>query len=434
MNTHLQNVTLLSKGPLAAGDPCVSVYGRQQHYGYRDSGGIVWDSWYDGEGNWNLQQITGAGGRTQGPPAIAGPFIGVFHDQQHFAYVDKDGVIWDSWYDGHGNWNLQSINSKFMGDPQGPPVLIYDWLEVSLWNDPSDTQQHFSYLGRDGLIHDAFWDSDPPLDKPHWKRQRFDPSGGSGASSSPFGCVFHQQQHLGFLADFGICADFWYDGDYPGTWTLQWITGGFSTSKTNGPQASLGVPPYVWVDYTNTQQHFTYLGADRAIYDAFWDSDGQAWHLQKLTLGGKTDGPEAWSRPTVCNFKPAGFVNRVYIAYRDVLGMVWIVTYANEQWFLVKLKDLPFGASVDFAGDVPSSTGSVSGWADASGTRVHFTFRHVELFVILPPIWLTAAESRVVPSANAHPNVTRANLFADNFARRGGVIWDLFYEQPPNRG
>jgi hypothetical protein len=433
MNTYLQNVTLLSQGPLAAADPCVSVYGRQQHFGYRDSDGIVWDSWYDGEGNWNLQQINGAGGKTNGPAAIAGPFIGVFQDQQHFAYVDKDGVIWDSWYDGNGHWNLQSINSKFVGEPQGPPAVIYDWLSISIWTDPSNTQQHFTYFGQDAAVHDTFWDSNPPLAEPHWNRQTFAPGGGWEVSSSPFACVFKQQQHIGFLANFGDFFDYWYDGDYPDRWTLQAIAGA-THPKTNGPQAFLGIPPYIWVDYTNTQQHFTYLGADRAIYDAFWDSDGQSWSLQKLTLGGLTDGPEAWSRPTVCNFQPAGFINRVYIAYRDVLGMVWIITYANDQWLLVKLKDLPFGVTTDFAGDVPSASGNVASWADASGTQVHFTFRHIERAVIVPPMPPIALESRGFPPKSVQPNATHANLIAANYARENGVIWDLFYDQPPYRG
>lgn len=433
MTTHLQNVTALSHGPLAAADPCVSVYGSQQHFGYRDSTGIVWDSWYDGNGHWNLQQINGASGRTpKAPLAIAGPFVGVFHDQQHFAYVDKDGVIWDSWYDGSGRWNLQFINSKFVGEPGiGPPAFIYDWLSVSLWNDSSNTQQHFTYLGQDSAIHDTYYDSDPPLAPPYWKHQTFD-SGGGKASSSPFACVFHQQQHIGFLADFGDLLDRWYDGS--GHWDLQAIAGSRQPRRTNGPEALLGIPPYVWVDYTNSQQHFTYLGADRAICDAFWDSGQQSWNFQKLTLGGATDGPEAWSRPTVCNFQPAGFINRVYIAYRDVVGLVWIVTYANSQWFLVKLKGLPFGASTDFQGDVPSASGNIAGWVNASRTQVHFTFRHIEHPVIVHSIPLVLVEDRGVSPAPVRPDVSSSDVMAPNLARRDGVIWDLFYDQPPHRG
>jgi outer membrane protein assembly factor BamB len=81
--------------------------------------------------SWNLQQINMCGGTrcdakiglTTGPPAIAGPFVDTFvgFDQQHFAYRDKDGVIWDSFYDMHNkSWNLQAIN---LGGVGGPPAL-----------------------------------------------------------------------------------------------------------------------------------------------------------------------------------------------------------------------------------------------------------------------------------------------------------------------
>jgi hypothetical protein len=36
MSKILQNLTFLSQGPPAAGDPFVSVYHQQQHFGYRD--------------------------------------------------------------------------------------------------------------------------------------------------------------------------------------------------------------------------------------------------------------------------------------------------------------------------------------------------------------------------------------------------------------
>ena len=39
----------------------------------------------------------------------------------------------------------------------------------------------------------------------------------------------------------------------------------------------------MWTDSSNTQQHFTYQGADLAIYDAYWDSNSKGWHWQKLS-------------------------------------------------------------------------------------------------------------------------------------------------------
>src|SRR5262245_20105773 len=86
-----------TKGANAVADPFVSVFNDQQHVGYRDGAGNIWDSWYNPQNNsWNLQQIN-SGGMTNGPAAIAGPCIGVYHNQQHFTYLDRIGTIWDSW-------------------------------------------------------------------------------------------------------------------------------------------------------------------------------------------------------------------------------------------------------------------------------------------------------------------------------------------------
>ena len=87
------------------------MYNNQQHFAYVDGGGTIWDSWWDGDHNsWNLQQINAAGGQTDGPAAAGGLSVSVYNNQQHFTYLDSAGTIWDSWWDGN-NWNLQQINA-----------------------------------------------------------------------------------------------------------------------------------------------------------------------------------------------------------------------------------------------------------------------------------------------------------------------------------
>ncbi|HET8925827.1 MAG TPA: hypothetical protein VFN26_22780 [Candidatus Acidoferrum sp.] len=431
MSKTLQNVSFLSQGPHAASDPCVSVYHHQQHFGYRDQDGIIWDAWYNGSGHWNLQRINGGGdGRTSGPTAVAGPFIGVFKDQQHFAYLDEAGIIWDAWYDGSGHWNLQRINGGAFGGPAALYLPNHPSPFVSIWNDPSNTQQHFTYLDIDHRIYDVFWDSDPPLRDPFWNRQLIQ---GPNASSSPFACVFHEQQHIGYLFEGGNIQDTWYDGN--GHWNEQVITGGFGgDSRTSGPEAFWGMHPFIWVDHTNTQQHFTYLGHDRAIYDAFWDSNSGSWNLQKLTSGGLTDGPAAWSSPTVCNYEPTGIINVVYIAYRDEIGTVWTVAYANETWFAVQLKDLPFSSSTDPTDNVPRAAGNVIAWVDVSGNQIHFTFRGTENLRPPVPVPPVPVEARVVTATPPLATTTLGDSAPANLAGQNGVIWDFFYEPEPYRG
>jgi len=274
-NMQQINANGLTNGPQTVGYPYVSVYNNQQHVGYRDSKGNIWDSFYRPDtGNWNLQQINN-GGVTNGPAAVAGPFVGVYQDQVHFAYIDAAGNIMDSWYNGNG-WAVQKINAG--GNTSGRAALVGGPVSlVSIWTDPSNTQQHFTYLGNDSAIYDAFWNSKSN----GWELQKINAGGntsGPAASSSPFACVFHTQQHVGYQAGSGDIYDSFYDGD--GHWSVQKINNG---GLTNGPSAAAGTYPYIWVDPSNTQQH-SYRGSDQAIYDAYWDSNKNTWTLQKLTL------------------------------------------------------------------------------------------------------------------------------------------------------
>jgi hypothetical protein len=450
MSKILQNISLLSQGPNAVADPCVSVYHGQQHFGYRDQNGMIWDSWYDLNGNWALQQINGLGGQTAGPAAFAGPFIGVFHDQQHFAYLDTEGFIWDSWYDGKGNWKLQQITALESGDvtafidrSPGAPLP-----EVAVWTDPSNTQQHFTYLTgvetgafpfhwEPWFLSDIFYQEGDTSWYPglielpdSWNRQTLQDTGVQ-ATRGPFVGVFGNQQHITYVDD-GIAAinDHWYDGD--GNWNFQRITagnsGGTGAAKTAGPVMLYGTRPAIWVDRSRTQQHFTYAGVDRAIYDAFWDSNSNDWTLQKLTLGGKTDGPAAWSSPSVCNYPPSGSDKTVYVAYRDQSGTIWTVAYGSGSWDAVRLKDVPLGPT-DSTIDLPPAAGDVRVWTEPSH-GIHFTFRARGLLgpIIRPPVPPVALEARVVGDARPLATLAPAHAGPANFTRESGAIWDCFYE------
>jgi hypothetical protein len=63
---------------------------------------------------WNLQKIN-ADGMTPGPTMsvpMSNLCVSVYNGQQHVAYFDSAGVLWDSWYDpGPSSWKLQKINS-----------------------------------------------------------------------------------------------------------------------------------------------------------------------------------------------------------------------------------------------------------------------------------------------------------------------------------
>jgi hypothetical protein len=349
---HQINAGGVTTGANAVASPFVGLYNDQQHIAYRDDSGRILDAWFNPQlSQWNLQQLN-LGGRTTGPAAVAGPCIGKYNNQQHFAYVDGQGMLWDSWYDGDRNrWNLQQLNMGGLTDgPAAHPGFPgKDLGPVSIWVDPSGSQQHFAYLATDDGIYDLFWNSSINS----WEGQKLNAGGktnGPPAASSPFGCVFHSQQHVAYLDSAGGIYDSWYDGN--GKWSLQQI----------GGTASVPNQTFVWVspDETNaTQQHFTYLGTDGAIYDAYWDSALNNWQAQKLNAKGNTSGPLSASMAAVC---VGG--GEEHICYIDTGGNVWdSFRNATGNW---SAEQVPIG---------PAAMERAFAWTNGANTEVHITYK-----------------------------------------------------------
>lgn len=82
-----------------------------------------------------------------------------FDDQQHFAYVDANGRIWDSWYDAPSNsWNREQVNLGVA--TTGPAAAGDPFLWVWAGSD-GNQQLHITYVDAVGQIWDAFWDLPP---------------------------------------------------------------------------------------------------------------------------------------------------------------------------------------------------------------------------------------------------------------------------------
>jgi hypothetical protein len=107
---------------------------------------------------------------------------------------------------------------------------------MTIWVDPSNTQQHFAYLANDLAIYDAWRDGNS------WHLEKI------GAN----------------------IWDSWYDGS--GHWNLQKINNG---GMTNGASAAGGV--FIWV--TGKEQHFTYSDGHGMIWDSFWRSDESSFSI-----------------------------------------------------------------------------------------------------------------------------------------------------------
>jgi len=224
----------------------VCAFGDQQHFTYVDGNANLQDCWYDDASGWHLQQINNTGGHgptvpgesiacTQATAGVqVGPFVCVFEDQLHFAYLDGNSNIQDCWYDGVANqWNLQQINN---GNGQGPtvpgeyvacpqataPAEVWPpTLSVCTFGD----QQHFTYSDRNGNLQDCWYD-----DASGWHLQQINNTGGHGPtvpgesvacaqatagadreSSNLFVCAFGDQQHFAYLDGNSNIQDCWYE-------------------------------------------------------------------------------------------------------------------------------------------------------------------------------------------------------------------------------
>ena len=163
------------------------------------------------------------------PRAVDGPFVNSFvgHDQQHFAYRDPNGIIWDEYYcpgcsDANGSypWRLQQINcgqgsnnsctfkkqdavSNAPAADAGPFVVSY----------AEHDQQHFAFKSKNGGIWDVFYC--PGCDNGPWHEQRVNMGSLTGAPPAVAGLfvnIFsgHDQQHFAYRAAKGEIWDVYY--------------------------------------------------------------------------------------------------------------------------------------------------------------------------------------------------------------------------------
>lgn len=277
----------------AVGKPFIWVFGNQLHVTYRDRQGFIWDSWHEGGGTWNLQRLNGGSpARTGGVPASSDPFVSVFGLQEHVAYRDQDGIIWDAWYDDQSKgWSLQTINGPNGQTvpylPSDPTVLNYPAVgQPFVW--VYGGQQHFTYRDAVGFIWDSWYD----FGSNKWQLQKINRQQSNGdartpgnyAAEDPFVATFASpsgqssvgydlQQHVAYLDSAGYVWDAWYDGH--GNWSIQQIntpdpmTGPFGL--TPGPKAVAGPFVSAFSSATNQQQHFAYLDASGIVWDSWYN-------------------------------------------------------------------------------------------------------------------------------------------------------------------
>jgi len=318
----------VTTGPPAIAGPFIDTYAEhdQQHFAYLGDNGDIWDAFYcpgcSGD-QWRLQKINN-GGATSAPAAVAAPFVNVYsgNDQQHFVYLAANGDIWDAFYCAgcSGNpWRSQKINNG--GVTSGPPAIAGPFVDTYTEHD----QQHFAYLAKNGEIWDAFYC--PGCSGDQWRVQKINNGGVTGAPpavGAPFVDVFsgHDQQHFAYLAANGDIWDAFYcPGCSGNAWRSQKINNG---GVTSGPPAIAG--PFIDTYTEHDQQHFVYLAKNGEIWDAFYcpGCSGNPWRLQKINNGGATTAPAAFTLPFVDVYSGN---DQQHFAYLATDGEIWDAFY-----------------------------------------------------------------------------------------------------------
>jgi len=375
MSWHLQQINNVNgQGPTVPGEyvacpqatapflgfgvgPFVCAFGDQLHFTYVDSDGNLQDCWYDGPTNrWNLQQINNANGNgptvpgeyVACPQATApvrgfgpgGPFVCVFGDQQHFAYMDANGNIQDCWYDSpSGSWNVQQVNNG--GRTDGPPV--YGPLFVCAFGD----QLHFAYVDGNRNLQDCWYDG--AADR--WNLWQINNANGQGATvpgeyiacpqatlegpTWPFVCGFEGQLHFAYIDVSDFVFDCVYDADANqwNLWQINNLSGGPAVpgAYVVWPQATT-VGGLSCVCVFGNQLHFICGDPDGNIQDLWYDSDANRWNLQQIN-NANGQGPTVPGEDVACPQATAAVANSgsIVCAFGNQLHYTYIDPNDNIQ-------------------------------------------------------------------------------------------------------
>jgi hypothetical protein len=303
------------------------------------------------------------------PKAVSGPFVNSFtaHDQEHFAYRDANGIVWDEYYcpgcnDANGSypWRLQQINCGAASDSSckfknvdavsaapaadaGPFVITYT----------EHDQQHFVFKSHDGGVWDVFYC--PGCSGNTWREQRINMGSLTSAPPAvgpPFVNVYsgHDQMHYVYRATNGEIWDVFYcPGCSNGAWRAQQLNCGPSSDSSctlKTANALTGAPAAVDGPTVNTytehdQQHFAYVARGGAIWDIFYcpACSGGPWRTQRINMsGGTAGGPAAVEAPAIAVYSGH---DQQHFVYRDVSGAVQDAYYcpgcSNGNWRLQQI-------------------------------------------------------------------------------------------------
>lgn len=363
-----------------------------------------------GRYGWRLQQINYGQGPTISEPvacrqadslAAGQQFVCTFGDQQHFAYIDTHGNVWDCFYDGGDTWTVLQINGGDLGAP----------LSGSYSNAPLlctfGNQLHFIYLDANFNLQDCFVDGAPTgsPSPPQWQLRQINgphpliasealvcpqaPTVGQASLQASFwpGFVysFGDQLHFSYIDEQFNVQDCYYDGDPTPPWPMRQINNseGLGPTVTGPlpesvacPQATASAGSMFACTFGN-QQHFAYVDGANNLWHVYKDGDAIPWTVQQINDGGV---PTAQPAPSLIE---GGSVflctdgNTLHFTYIDYNNNLQDCIYDGDQWILQQInggKPTVQGEPVRFPDAPPVSTVVNAWFVCPFGDQLHFIY------------------------------------------------------------
>jgi hypothetical protein len=252
---------------------------------------------------------------------VSGPFVSVFHNQQHFVFRDKNATIWDAFFVRPENflqkakWRFQEINTN--GRPTASDIF------VSVFD--SADQQHFVYRDSVGNI----WDSYYVRGNNSWHFQQIDTHGHVPVGEI-FVSAFFDQQHFVFRDSAGRIWDSFY-AQADNKWHFQQVNNGGHPAAGN---------VFVSVFGSANQQHFVYTDGVGNIWDSYYARGSNSWHFQQIDTHGHVPLGEIFV---------AAFFDQLHFVYRDSAGFIWDSFYAqaDNEWRFQQINGCMYATTND---------------------------------------------------------------------------------------
>ena len=326
----------LTGGPPAASDPVCLLFGGQDeemHVCYKDASGNIWHYSYTGSSN--LEQLTGTGPNslTGGPVAAGDPVIAFFDGHMYVFYRDNSGSIWFA--KRNGTWSLHHLTgpgSSIGGAPAaGDPAIAV----APKWQAPNyyhGDQFHLCYRDVSGQIWYYLYDNaigSRPLERLSGPPAVGDPViimySYHGPNPQP-GDVFDDQLQVFYRDSSGTIFHLWHVAP-----TAMEPDYGWDYEIVATPEGNLlgGLPAAadpVIIEYFNTLYMF-YPDKDGVIW--FANYGGTEWvSSDRLTeAGSETHGLVAVGSPVAVVYRDNTYWS---MFYRDGGGNIWDVS--SEEW------------------------------------------------------------------------------------------------------